>query len=122
MTHGTKVQRNRGIERVSLEGLGRLSHQLPPVIYAFRLKGDVIKIGWSAHLDNRRRVLKAKWPDLLALKHGTLQEELALHRRIPDEHRHHDVEYYLPTPPIIAMLNGWRADFGVDPIPLTFNA
>lgn len=118
MTNGTNIDRNRGIERLTLEGLGRISHQLPPVIYAFRLPDDVIKIGWSASLDNRRRTLKAKWPDLLAIKPGTLEDEQRLHRRIPSSHRHHAVEYYLPTPQIIAMLNQWRADFGVEPIPL----
>lgn len=89
---------------------------LPPVLYAFRLEDDVIKIGWSEHLNQRRKQLRANWADLLAIKPGTIDQERALHRRIPDAHRHHGVEYYLPTPGIIAMLNGWRSAYGLAPI------
>lgn len=87
-----------------------------PAMYAFLFPEGYIKIGWSSDLPQRRTNLGASWDNLLALKRGTIDDERRLHRRIDDRHRHHGIEYYYPTPEIIAMLNEWRRDLGLEPI------
>ncbi len=107
----------------AIDDLGNITRGLAPLLYAFRIdhgaagnRFTVVKIGFTEHLDQRRRSLRASWLDLLAIKPGTRADEEALHRRIPDKHRAYAREYYLPTPQIIALLDGWRATFNLPPI------
>lgn len=105
-----------GARQHSIDDLAVLTKGLDPLLYAFRMEGQVIKIGFTTNLDNRRATLGRSWSDLLAIKLGTRQDELALHRSIPDSHRAHAREWYRPTPQIIAMLDEWRSAYNLPPI------
>lgn len=120
MTHGSNRERFKKVDGRVQAGMTprQAAKELGSVLYAFRLDGDIIKIGHTSDLDNRRSKLGAKWSDLLAIRPGTRAEEERLHRSLPDRHRAHSVEYYHPTPEIIALLNLWRHDLGLPPIPV----
>lgn len=82
------------------------------VVYAVRVD-DVIKIGCTGDLARRCRELHAS--DVLAFMPGTVDVERALHDRLV-EHRHHGVEWYYPTPGVMAVVNEMREVIGLDPV------
>lgn len=91
-----------------------LANDVGPVIYAVRTRDNLIKIGHTTRLANRMRAYGGLG-NLLALRPGTRDDELALHRSLA-AHVHHGREYYNPTPEVIAVINGMRATHGLAPI------
>lgn len=82
------------------------------VVYAVRI-GDVVKIGHTADLARRFSELRAD--QVLAFKPGTLDDEQAIHAML-DGHQHHAVEYYYPTPAVLAVVNQMRVALGLEPV------
>lgn len=88
--------------------------ELPPVVYAARLRDGTIKIGWSAHLYRRLERLGGG-TQLLGFKYGTLTDESAIHATLRDS-RARGREYYRPTIQVIAVVNEMRQSNGLSPI------
>lgn len=86
--------------------------QVGPVVYAMRLRGDVIKIGHSGRLGRRRIQLQGT---MLAFRFGTRDDEQAIHALLA-EHRHHGREYYHPTPEVLAVVNEMREALALEPV------
>lgn len=86
---------------------------LGPVLYAVRLRDGLIKIGYTERLAGRMADLSAV--ELLGFRFGSRADEAALHDRLrPSVNRGR--EYYLPTPEVLAVVNGWRAAWGRSPV------
>lgn len=81
-------------------------------LYAMRVPGGFIKIGYSANLEHRVRQLHG---EIVALTPGEREQEMDLHRQLAD-HVHHGREYYLPTPEVMAVVNEWRERWNLEPI------
>ena len=90
----------------------RAVNQLGSVVYAMRVEGDLIKIGFSAHLAQRRYALKG---EMLGFMFGTLDDEQTIHASLT-AHLHHGREWYYPTPGVLAVVNEMRQRVGLAPI------
>ena len=89
---------------------------LGDVVYAIRLPGDTIKIGWTTNLAQRKRSWRLRDNHgILAIKPGTYAEEQAIHARLTP-YRKHGAEYYRPTPEVLAEVNTLRDAVGLDPV------
>lgn len=83
------------------------------VLYAIRLGDGTIKIGCSAHIRQRRNWIQGT--EILAITHGDLDDEAAIHESLV-QHVSHGLEWYHPTPEVIATVNEMRAQLNLDPI------
>lgn len=81
-------------------------------LYAMRVPGGFIKIGYSSNLEHRVRQLHG---EIIALTPGERGQEMDLHRQLAD-HVHHGREYYSPTPEVMAVVNEWRTRWNLEPI------
>lgn len=88
--------------------------ELPPVVYAARLRDGLVKIGWSSNL-HPRLARFGPGTTLLGFRPGTRADELALHKQLAD-HVHHGREWYNPTPAVWAVVNDMRSDLGLEPV------
>lgn len=88
------------------------------VIYAIRCPDGLIKIGWTADLNLRRKPYGADPTIILAVRPGTHDEEQDLHRRLRESCAR-GREYYHPTDEVLAFVNEIRVSCGVDPIEAT---
>lgn len=109
--------REQPIARVKPTGVPKtiaaLSRDLPPVIYFLRTRDDLIKVGWTEHLANRKAQLSIYgWDALLAVKAGTWDDEQALHRQLRP-YLARGREYYHPVPEVIAVIDDVRSSFGL---------
>lgn len=98
---------------------GDALRSLGPVIYAIRLDGGVIKIGFTTDL-HRRQITVAHRAgsitrELLAFRTGTQADEKALHGLL-DGHQARGMEYYYPTRRVLEVVNQMRDRLGLDPI------
>ena len=90
------------------------------VMYALRLADGTIKIGITGNLHKRLMSYRAavgENPDLLAIKQGTHADEQAIHRQLTD-HVKHGREWYHPHAEVLAIVNDWRADLNMEPLPI----
>lgn len=87
---------------------------LPPVVYAARLRDGMIKIGWSAHLYRRLERLGGG-TQLLGFQYGTYEDEQAIHKTLT-EHRSRGREYYHPSLEVMAVVNQMRTGLGLDAV------
>ena len=83
------------------------------MLYAMRLRDGLIKIGITADVAQRRMQLRG---EILGFTFGDLADELAIHHALA-AHVHHGREWYNPTPEVMAVVNGMRENFGLDPLP-----
>lgn len=94
----------------------RALRNLGPVVYALRLDDDIIKIGYTTDLVDRERTVRRQGnsttSELLAVMLGTYNDEQALHARL-EPFRAHGIEYYHPTPEVLAVVNEMRASIGM---------
>ena len=104
-----QVQRGR---RVGPPSLPKLAADLPPVVYFVRTSDDLIKIGYTASLRDRRRSLGVKWDDVLAIVPGTLADEQAAHALFA-EYLARGREYFHPAPALVEHINIIRGRLGV---------
>lgn len=102
------------LETVESHSVSRLRSAAGEVIYAVRLPDGTIKIGWTADLGSRMTKFGAT-AEVMALKYGTLADELAIHASLAD-HRAHGHEYYHAVPEVLAVVNDMRADLGLEPL------
>lgn len=96
--------------------LGILARSLPPVVYFMRTRDDLIKIGYTTDLSQRKRHFGSGWDHVLAVKPGNREDEKELHRRFA-QHLARGEEYFRPARPIIDYINTLRLALGVKPIP-----
>lgn len=85
------------------------------LIYAVRTNDDLIKIGATTDFATRRHHIKGGTAEILALRPGTRQDELDIHRSLAG-HATDGREYYLPTPSVLQVVNAMRAPLGLEPI------
>jgi hypothetical protein len=89
---------------------------LGPVVYALRLDGGVIKIGFTTNLADRERTVRSRFgstsSEVLAFQPGTYDQEQAIHARLA-EHRVHGREYYRATPAVLSEVNALRVGIGL---------
>lgn len=91
----------------------RALDMLGGTVYACRVADDLIKIGFTRHLNQRRTKLQG---ELLAVLPGaSYDDEQALHARLVD-HLHHGQEWYYPTPGVLAVVNEMREVIGLGPV------
>lgn len=95
--------------------LTNLSRDLPSVVYFIRTKDDLIKIGHTGDLANRRTAFGAGWQRVLAIVPGSRDDEAAMHGRFA-AHLARGREYFKPAPELIEYINDIRANLGVGPI------
>lgn len=93
----------------------RALQALGPLVYAVRTKDGLVKIGVTTDLIERMKHIKGGTAELLALKPGDFDDELAIHRRLRG-HATEGREYYLPTPTVLREVNTMRATLGLDPV------
>lgn len=86
--------------------------EMTSVIYAIRTEDNLIKIGYTGSLRERRRNHGVGFTDILAVRAGTYEEEQALHQRFLS-HLARGKEYYHPNPEIMSFVNGIREAAGV---------
>ena len=89
---------------------------LGPAIYAVKVRGGLVKIGYTSNVRNRVQSLGVGTEAMLAmLLNGTFEEERAIHARL----RGHAVkgrEWYSATDPdVVAIVNEMRAEMGLEP-------
>lgn len=101
----------RGRSEATRTGKRRAMEELPPVVYAARLKDGCIKIGWSASLYRRLERLGGG-TEILAFRPGTRDDEAAIHASLI-AHRARGHEYYHETPDVMAIVNDMRRDLGL---------
>jgi hypothetical protein len=85
------------------------------VIYAIRCPDGLIKIGWTADINLRRKPYGADPTIILAVRPGSYDEEQDLHRRLRESCAR-GREYYHPTDEVLGFVNEIRVSCGVDPI------
>jgi Meiotically up-regulated gene 113 len=107
----TPIDESRTVQKPLPPTRGReILSALGSVLYAMRLQGGVIKIGYTTNLQNR--VYKLKSQELLAFRFGDRRDEAVVHRSL-SAHVAHGREYYHPHPQVIDLINSWRADLGM---------
>ncbi|WP_242890232.1 GIY-YIG nuclease family protein [Actinomadura litoris] len=87
---------------------------LGPVVY-FIKDADLIKIGHSGNLKNRRRAFTSNLDAILAVIPGDLALEQQMHERFASA-RAHRQEWYRPVPELVAYINGVRERMNVPPV------
>jgi len=92
-----------------------LSETLPPVVYYLRNREDLIKIGWTANLAQRRHWHGVPWSNILAITPGTLRDERTIHFRFA-RYVARGVEYYYPVAPMFDHIDRVRAAVGLSPM------
>lgn len=91
------------------------------VLYALRFKDGTIKLGCTGRIDSRLAHfyhIDGCTPEVLAIKPGSFEDEQAVHGLLVD-HLDHGREWYRPDPEVWAVINGWRTDVGMEPLPIT---
>lgn len=104
---GTGELRNRNEALRAFQGTADL------LVYAVRTSDGLIKIGGTARMPERLTELGAT--EILALRHGTREDEMEIHRALKG-YSAHGREFYPPLPKVLAIVNDMRADLGLDPI------
>jgi len=114
-----------GTDRVRIHGLGsvarekpsfpKLAAHLPPVVYYLRNREDLLKIGHTTDLANRRRQHGVPWSHILAITPGTLRDERTIHFRFA-RYVARGVEYYYPVAPMFDHIDQVRAAMGLGPV------
>ena len=91
---------------------------LGPAVYAVKMPGGIIKIGYTSNPANRVQSLGLGSKALLAMiLNGTLADEQAIHARLSG-HAVKGREWYSATDPdVIAVVNDMRATMGLGPAP-----
>jgi len=91
---------------------------LGPAVYAVKIPGGIIKIGYTTNPANRVQSLGLGSKSLLAmLFNGTRADEQAIHARLKG-HAVKGLEWYSDTDPdVIAVVNEMRATMGLGPSP-----
>lgn len=97
------------------ESPAALDGSIGSCVYALRTEDDLVKIGFTTNLADRRRKHRADWSRLLAITPGTLADEQAIHRRLKP-HRARGHEIYRPTADVFAVVNEVRERYGLEPI------
>lgn len=92
-----------------------LSETLSPVVYYLRNREDLLKIGWTANLAQRRHWHGVPWSHILAITPGTLRDERTIHFRFA-RYAARDVEYYYPVAPMFDHIDQVRAAIGLSPM------
>lgn len=82
------------------------------VVYAMRVDGGIIKIGWTTQLVTRRENLVGQ---ILGFRPGDYDDEQAIHASLI-EHRARGREFYHPTPEVMAVVNDIRGHFNLPAI------
>ena len=118
MTHSTRrVILAPNIEQGSFNASGKaFLSALGPAVYAVKMPGGIVKIGYTTNPANRIQSLGLGAKSLLAmLFNGTLADEQAIHDRL-DGHAIKGREWYSDTDPdVIAVVNEMRATMGLGP-------
>lgn len=86
---------------------------LGPVLYAVRLRDGLIKIGYTARMDDR--LYHFRGCEVLAFKQALAEDEQPVHNGLK-AHLAHGQEYYHPTPEVLAVVNDWREALGLQPL------
>ena len=81
-----------------------------PVVYALRLTDGTIKIGHTSDLAARRRHYVGS--EIIAFVVGEYDDEQAIHASLT-AHRARAVEYYHPTPAVMAVVNQMRDTYNL---------
>lgn len=93
-----------------------LARELGDCVYFLRSSDDLIKIGFTSDLVQRkRRFAGSTWSDILAVIPGTIEDEQHLHQMFA-VYRARGDEWYRPVAPIIEHINGIRSRLNVSPI------
>jgi hypothetical protein len=116
MTHPTLLhgQRAHSVDTFDRTSPTQIARELGDVIYATRMPGGIIKIGFTSNLLGRvGRIggLRA----VIAVRAGTLAEEQQIHAGLVAS-LHHGREYYNATPDVMAVVNAMRAAANVPPL------
>lgn len=82
-------------------------------LYAFRTRDNLIKIGCTRRLAKRRSEVKGK--QLLGFMPGDFDDEAEIHASLAP-HVARGLEYYHPTPEVLAVVNVMREPFGLPPL------
>lgn len=86
---------------------------LGEVIYAVQFPDGIIKIGWTRDLSQRiRSIGRPGEVKLIGFMRGTLQDELAIHRKLA-RHVAYGREYYHPRRQVVHKVNDMRRQFGL---------
>lgn len=114
-----------GTDRVRIRKLGTIAREkpsfakmaahLPPVVYYLRNREDLLKIGYTTDLANRRRQHGVPWSNILAITPGTLRDERTIHFRFA-RYVARGVEYYYPVAPMFDHIDQVRAAVGLSPM------
>lgn len=111
-----------GTNRVPVTGRSNapsaLVNDIGPIIYFGRRNG-LIKIGFtSGWLESRMKRAGLHWPDLIAIRPGTLAEEQALHQQLRP-HLARGREWYTPCAEIYDLVDEIRAGYRLPPVDRT---
>jgi len=86
------------------------------VVYFIRLGADVVKIGWTRNLKQRRYIgLSSNFDDLLAVFPGSYRDEQDFHQRFA-AYRLPGVERFRLTGDLLDYINDVRARMNVPPV------
>lgn len=111
------VRRGLGLQQSGLATLPHsqskkaIARDIGPVVYFFRTKDDLVKIGYTANIAERVFRLGG-WNRLLAIQPGTLADERDAHERFTGCLAR-GREYFHPFPELIAYINEIRGAMGV---------
>lgn len=83
-----------------------------PMLYAMWMSTELMKIGISINVMQRRQRLGG---EILALVPGTYEDEARLHETLRP-HRHHAREWYIPTPEVLDAVDEMRQHFNLEPL------
>jgi len=118
----TRTQRN-AVERDDSHwlpqrstSLTRIAKECPPVVYAFRTRDGLIKIGHTKDIAQRAGSLGGGLRSLLALKPGTYADEQEIHRSLKGRAARGREYYPADDPAVLAVVNEMRAAMGFEPI------
>ena len=113
--HGTHALNYENFASNTFDSLSTIASQCGPIIYAVLLDDNIIKIGYTEHLNNRMSDLGCGLSGLLALMPGTIWDEQFIHRALKS-HRAYGREYYHADAPVIKVVNRMRAKMNLKPI------
>lgn len=107
---------NAGNVTNSQQSKTALSRDLGACVYFIRTDDDLIKIGFTTDIANRKRAFGSGWTRILALVgDSTMADEQAMHVRFA-AHLERGREYFRPAPELITYINEIRARMGISPI------
>ena len=90
-----------------------LAREIGPCVYFLRTTDDLVKVGHTANVAERKRGLTADgWRSLLAVVPGTREDEQRIHAQLA-LHLARGREYYRPAPEVLALVNSIRDRLGV---------